>query len=123
MTTQEVAERFVGMIRRGESLQAVDEFCAPEIVSVEAMDFNGEGREQRGFDAVRAKNVWWFSVNELHSAEVDGPFVSPERFALRFRFDFTNKESGKRQVFDEVAVYTVENGKIVREEFLYGPMG
>jgi hypothetical protein len=123
MTTQELADRFTAMLRRGENLQAVDEFYAPGIVSVEAMDFNGQGREQRGLEEVRGKNVWWFSVNEVHNAEVDGPFVSPERFALRFHFEFTNKESGQRQAFDEVAVYTVEGGKIVHEEFLYGPMG
>jgi hypothetical protein len=51
-----------------------------------------------------------------------GPFVSPERFAVRYSFDWTRKSSGEHVVLDEVAVYTVTNGKISREEFLYSDL-
>ena len=33
--------------------------------------------------------------------------------------DVTPKASGERMQMDEVAVYTVKDGKIVQEEFLY----
>jgi ketosteroid isomerase-like protein len=33
--------------------------------------------------------------------------------------DITNKESGERVAMDEIALYTVENGKISEERFYY----
>jgi hypothetical protein len=94
------------------------------VVSVEAMDFQGHDREIRGKDAVLANNTTWLAGNDVHRADVQGSFVSPERFALHFDFDFTrkapSKNAGERVRMAEVAVYRVENGQIVREEFLYG---
>ena len=48
-----------------------------------------------------------------------GPYPNGDRFAVRFAFDITNKPSGKRMQMDEVGLFTVENGKITREEFFY----
>ena len=45
--------------------------------------------------------------------------LDPTRFAVRFVYDITRKMDGKRVVLDEVAVFTVANEKIVREEFFY----
>ncbi len=36
---------------------------------------------------------------------------------MRFTYDVTNKPSGRRFKLDEVALLTVENDKIAREEF------
>jgi len=122
VTTQDLANEFVALCREGRFLDAVDRFYAEDIVSVEAMDFLGMGREMKGKEAVRAKNVGWFTDNEVHSAKVTGPFVSPERFSMMIEFDWTQRASGNRIQMHEVAVYTVENGQIQREEFLYGEM-
>lgn len=92
---------------------------ADDVVSVEAADFQGMGREMRGKAAVKAKNETWFAENEIHSASITGPFLSPERFAVMYSFESTRRATGERVKFNEVAVYTVVEGKIVREEFLY----
>jgi hypothetical protein len=119
MTTAEVAAQLVALCREGKFLDAVKTLHADDIISVEAMDYQGLGREMRGKEAVLAKNVAWFEDNDIHSAAVTGPFVSEERFGVWFSFDWTRKASGERVQFSEVAVYTVANGKIVHEEFLY----
>ncbi len=78
--------------------------------------------EMRGIDKIRGKNQWWFDNNEVHSAKVEGPFPHNDRFAVKFHYDVTPKDGpmkGKRMQMDEVGVYTVKNGKIVREEFFY----
>ena len=49
----------------------------------------------------------------------DGPLAHGDRFVVGFQYDVTNKPSGKRMKMDEVGLYTVRNGKIVREEFFY----
>ena len=39
------------------------------------------------------------------------------------KYDLTNKQSGQRFQMEEVAVYQVSGGKIVREEFFYAGPG
>jgi ketosteroid isomerase-like protein len=119
MTIHDVAQQLVALCREGKNLEAIETLYADDVVSVEALDFAGTGREMKGKEAVIAKNNWWFSANELHSVTVAGPFVSPEFFAAVHTFDVTQKESGKRILMNEVGLYTVQDGKIVREEFLY----
>jgi hypothetical protein len=119
MTTAEVATELAALCRNGRFLEAIETFYAADIVSVEARELGGMPREMRGKDAVKGKNVWWLDNNEVHSVSVTGPFVSPERFALILTFDRTYKPTGERSQFSEVAVYTVVDGKISRDEFLY----
>jgi hypothetical protein len=57
--------------------------------------------------------------HEVHSANVTGPWPHGDRFIVGFQYDVTNKPSGKRMKLDEVGLYTVSKGKIVREEFFY----
>ena len=120
MTTAEIATQVVALCREGKFIDAVKTFYADDIVSVEAADYQGFGREMHGKDAVIRKNTAWFSDNEIHSASIVGPFVSPEKFAVSYSFDWTKKATGERVQFNEVAVYTVVDGRIAREEFLYG---
>jgi hypothetical protein len=83
-------------------------------VSVEAVAMPGVQQEIKGLAAVEGKGEWWLANHEIHSASVTGPWPHGERFV-----DVTNKPSGKRMKVDEVGLYTVRNGKIVREEFFY----
>lgn len=122
MTTLEVANQFVALCRERKFLDAVESFYSDDVVSVEPMDYQGTGREMHGKEALKNKNGLWFAENDVHSSSVTGPFVSPERFAVKYSFDWTRKSSGERVVLEEVAVYTVSNGKINREEFLYSDL-
>ena len=51
--------------------------------------------------------------------KVTGPFPHDDRFVVIFDMDVTNKAMGQRFQMQEAALYTVANGKIVREEFFY----
>lgn len=118
-TAREVANELVAMVRELRMLEAVDELYGDDVVSVEALDFEGTGRETRGKAAVREKGVRWLANNELHGVEVTACYASPEGFAVEMWFDRTQKNGGARERFGEIGVYRVEEGKIVREEFLY----
>ncbi|QOJ01884.1 MAG: nuclear transport factor 2 family protein [Phycisphaeraceae bacterium] len=87
-----------------------------KIASVEG---HGVGMAWVGLKAVRAKNDGWVAEHAIHGASAEGPFVGSTGFTVRFKMDVETKATGQRQVMDEVGVYTVENGKIVREEFMY----
>ena len=48
-----------------------------------------------------------------------GPWRHANRFIIGFQIDVTSKPSGQRMRMEEMAPYTVEKGKIVREGFFY----
>ena len=119
MSTMTVGTKLVELARQGKGVEAVETLYAKDIVSVEAASMPGMSQEMRGIDAIRGKNKWWVENHEVHSAEALGPFPHGDRFATVFRYDVTNKQSGQRMKMEEVAVYTVRDDKIVREEFFY----
>lgn len=119
MTTAEVAHRLVALCREFKNFDAMHELYADSIVSVEAFPDPAGHLETAGKEAVIKKSMDWGAAHEIHSASTEGPFVAQDRFATLFDFDVTNKASGQRRRMREVAVYTVANGQIVREEFLF----
>ncbi len=121
VSTQEIGAQLVALCSQGQNLEAINTLYADHAVSVEAMDCPEEGfhRVTEGIDAIRAKNEFWFEHNEVHSGECIGPFPNDDRFAVFFRYDATCKKTNQRYQMDEVGLYTVADGKIVREEFFY----
>ena len=119
MTALEVGKKLVELCQKGQNLIAIETLYSPNIVSVEAMDMPGMPAEMRGMEAIVGKNKWWMDNHEVHSASCEGPFPHGDRFIVRFTYDVTNKPSQKRMLMDEMALYAVENDKIVREEFFY----
>lgn len=118
MNTEQVAQKVVELCRKRAWREAIDTLYADDIVSVEAHNPSGGSPEMRGIEAVREKTEWWTNNMEVHSHEVSGPFLAHDRFVVQFDVDVTDKESKKRMQMSEVGVYTVKDGKIVREEFL-----
>lgn len=118
----EVGQQLVELCRQGRNMEAIAELYSPDIVSREATEMPDYPAEIRGIDAVIEKNERWSATTEVHSASVEGPFPHNDRFAVKYHFDVTPKTgpaAGQRFEMDEIAVYTVEDGKIVREEFFY----
>ena len=118
MSTEEVAQKVVELCRKQAWREALDTLYAKDIVSVEAGGMGGESPEKRGIDEVRGKTDWWVQNMEVHNVKVSGPFVAHDRFVVQYDIDVTDKDSKKRMQMSEVGVYTVKDGKIVREEFL-----
>ena len=118
MNTEEVAKKVVELTRKQAWHEAVDALYDKDIVSVEASGMGGDSPEKRGIDQIRGKVDWWVNNMQVHSFKVSGPFVAHDRFVVQYDADVTDKGSKKRMQVSEVGVYTVKNGKIVREEFL-----
>ena len=122
MEQMQIAKELVAGCREGGSRvrDNLERLYAAEAVSVEASDMGGQGRETHGLDGIKGKHDWWDGAMEEHSTSVTGPFRhGDDRFAVIFDVDATDKKSGKRMQMQEVAVYHVADGKIVREEFFY----
>ncbi len=118
MNTEEVAQQVVVLTRKQAWKEAVDTLYDENIVSVEASGMEGGSPETHGLKGIHAKVDWWINSMEVHSCKVSRPFVAHDRFVVQYDVDVTDKESKKRMQISEVGVYTVKNGKIVREEFL-----
>jgi ketosteroid isomerase-like protein len=119
MSTMDIANKMVGLCKQGKNLEALNTLFSEDVVSVEAGGPPGMDRESKGLAAVKAKGDWWMSNHEIHSASVTGPWPHDDKFIVGFLYDVTNKPSGQRMKMDEVGLYTVKNGKIIREEFFY----
>jgi hypothetical protein len=113
MTTEEVAKKVVELVRKQAWYEALDTLYDNDIVSVEA-----NAPDSRGKEAVRGKIDWWVNAMQVHAFKASEPFVAHDRFVVQYDADVTEKESKKRRKMSEVGVYTVKDGKIVREEFL-----
>jgi len=114
MNTEQVAKKVVELVRKQAWYEALDHLYDDNVVSVEG----GAGDEKRGQEAVRGKVDWWLDAMQVHSFNASEPFVAHDRFVVQYDADITEKESKDRRKLSEVGVYTVKNGKIVREEFL-----
>lgn len=120
MTLNEIANELVAGCREGREAENLGKLYAPDAVSVEAAEMPGMGREAQGLEAIRGKHEWWESSFEVLDGNVGGPFPhGDDRFAVHFSMKAKNKETGDITDMEEVAVYHVAGGKIVREEFFY----
>lgn len=125
MNTIEVGKRLVELTSANNDAQALDELYADTIVSIEtnAAEGGAEGgngpNTWEGIAAVREKHAWWNSVVTTHSTTVEGPYAGIEdnHFVVKFVADITMQEQPRSQM-TEVGLFTVENGKIVREVYL-----
>ena len=119
VSTAALAQELVSLCRAGKYLDCVAKFYSRDIVSVEPFGTAEKPAEMRGIDAIRGKNQRWVENMDIHKAEMVGPFVGEDQFAVRYDFDFTVKQSGQRMQLSEMGLYTVKDGKIVREQFFY----
>jgi hypothetical protein len=119
-TALEIGKQLVGFCQAGKNLDSINTLYSDDIVSVEAFAPPGGDRTVKGIEGVRGKHDWWEKNHVVHSAETYGPYPhGDDKFAVRFVYDITQKATDRRVTMDEVAVFTVSNGKIVREEFFY----
>jgi hypothetical protein len=122
MATMDIAKKLVELCRQGKNDEAVKTLFSADAVSVEAFAPDGGPTEVKGMEGILGKGKWWVENHEIHSAAVTGPWPHGNRFVAGFQYDVTNKPSGRRMKLDEVGLYTIEHGKIVREEFFYSGM-
>jgi ketosteroid isomerase-like protein len=119
MTTKEVAKQLVELCNKGENMKAVQTLYARNIVSVEPVAMPPMPAETRGIESVIAKTRAWMEAHEVHSGKAIGPFVAHKQFIVEFDYDITIKKTGQRLQMREAGLYTVHDGKVVREDFFF----
>jgi ketosteroid isomerase-like protein len=119
MNTLEIGQKMVELCRLGKNDEAIKTLFSKDIVSVEAGAPPGQEATTKGMEAVLGKGKWWVDNHIIHDAKAEGPWPNGDKFIVRFTYDVTFKPDNKRFTMDEAALYTVANGKVVKEEFFY----
>ena len=118
MTTQQVADRFNELAQTGQWDQIQTELYADNAVSIEPEHAQGF-QTVSGIDAIRGKGKQFGEmVEEMHGGYSNKPEVAGNHFAVAMGMDVTMKGMGRAKL-DEIAVYEVKDGKVVKEQFFY----
>jgi hypothetical protein len=118
-STLEVGQQYVSLCKEGKFEQCLELLFSPDAVSIEAGGPPGMDLTSTGLDAIVAKGKWWREMHSIQKCEVFGPYPNADRFVVRFLMQVTNTKSNQQMTMDEAALFTVANGKIVKEEFFY----
>ena len=103
------------MVLAGKALEAFDQFYADEVVMQENAAAPVSGKA-----ANRAREVEFFSsITDFRGAQVLSVGCSDDKTYVEWTFDYTHKDWGVRK-YQQVAVQTWKNGKIIHERFYYG---
>jgi len=118
MTTQEVANRMNELFKEFKWTEVQEELFAENAVSIEPPHAQGL-QTVEGLAAIKKKAEDFNNmVEEFHGGWVGDPIVGGSHIAFAMGIDATYKGIG-RQKMEEIAVYEVKDGKIVKEQFFY----
>lgn len=118
MKTQELAQKLVAFMRQGQMMEAQAELYADDVVSIEP-----EGGMMppvtKGKAAIAEKGKQFAAmIEERHGGEISDPVVGGDFFSVSMMLDATMKGMGRLKL-EEICVYEVKNGKIVKEQFFF----
>lgn len=118
MSTQEVANRLSQLFKEFKFAEIQNEFFSDDVESIEPPHAQGI-QSVKGIEAVRKKGEDFNKmVEEVHGGYVGEPIVAGNYIAVTMGMDITMKGFGRTKT-DEIAVYEVKDGKIVKEQFFY----
>jgi hypothetical protein len=120
-TTKQIANQLVELCRQGKFEEAIKNLYSKDAESIEPAKAAAQGWEThiKGLDKFFEKGEKWRSMTEtFHGVTVTDPIVIGNQIALGMTMDVTMK-GRPRNNFEEIAVYEVADGKIVKEQFFY----
>jgi hypothetical protein len=118
LTTQQVADRYNELAQSNQWHIIQEELFADDAVSIEPAHTQGLQTVQ-GKEAIKAKGVQFQEmVEEMYGGYANAPIVAGNHFTLTMGMDVKMKGM-ERSKMDEVCVYEVKDGKIVKEQFFY----
>jgi ketosteroid isomerase-like protein len=118
MTTQEVANRMNELFKENKWNVVQDELFAEDAESIEPPQSQGL-QSVKGLAAIKQKGEDFNNmIEEMHGGWVSEPIVAGNFISFGMGMDVTMKGAGRMKM-DEIAVYEVKDGKIVKEQFFF----
>lgn len=112
---REIGTAVAAAFNQGKGDEVAQSYWSSDIASIE-----GSGQAFHGKASAIAKGEGWSKAHTVLGAAAEGPYVGATGFALKFRMHVRVNATGQEIHMDEVGVYTVRDGKIIAEEFMYG---
>ena len=109
-----IAERLVALCREQKFVEAYRELYGEEAESIDPQF--SLMPPARGLITLIEREKQFLAKATIHKVEVSEPLIAGNHFAVRIYMDFNIEERGNK-VVDELAVYHVKGGKIVRQQF------
>lgn len=117
MTVEQVATRLADYCRNEQFTQALKELYAENAVSIELFEFPGFDKETKGLKAMMEKDKKFSAmVESRYGTTVSEPLIAGNSFAFVLTMDMKMKGRDRERLI-ELCVYTVEDGKIISEQF------
>jgi hypothetical protein len=120
MTTQEVANRFNQLAQENKWMDIQDALYSDDAVSIEPPHAAATGLQNaQGREGLKKKaEAFNEMIEEMHGGYCSQSVVGGTHFAVAMGMDVTLKGAGRINM-DEIAVYEVREGKIVKEQFFF----
>jgi hypothetical protein len=121
MTTQEIAATYQELMTQRKFTEIQDTYYHEDVVCQEPEKAASMGMSivTRGREAIKAKGIARRAAMEtLHSYTCSEPIVAGEFFSVVLKQEVTFK--GKPRIaIEEIGIFQVKDGKIVKEQFFY----
>ena len=120
MTTQEVADKFYEMGQANQWDKIQDELYSDDAESIEPPNAEMSGlKNVQGKAALKEKSKQFNEmVEEMYGGFCSKPVVGGNYFSVAMGMDAKFKGM-ERMNMDEICVYEVKDGKIVKEQFFF----
>jgi ketosteroid isomerase-like protein len=118
LTTQDIANRLYELFKENKWQEVQDELFSDDAESIEPPGSQGLP-SVKGLEEIKKKGKDWENmIQEVHGGWTGEPIVAGNHIAVAMGVDATMKD-GNRMKMDEIAVYEVRDGRIVKEQFFY----
>ena len=117
MTTQEIVDRLIALVKEGKNVQAEEELYAQDVVSFEQNGYSTSGLEA----TIEKTKAAFANVEEMFGGGITQAYVGASSFLLVFEMDMKPK-GGERMQAKEYGFYKVKDGKIAEEYFFAEPL-
>ncbi len=122
MTTQQVAEKYNQLVKENDWGKIQDELFSTDAKSIEPAHAveSGQGmKNASNLEEIKKKGQdFGRMVEEMHGGYCTDPVIGGNHFSVAMGMDVTMKGAGRVKM-DEIVVYEVKDGKIVKEQFFY----
>src|ERR1700761_1907218 len=115
-TITEIASRLSSLCASHQFVDAYNELYSEHAVSIDPIYKN---QPLEGLVQLVERERQFLAATEVHEVHVSEPMFAGNYFCVVISLDFTPKGQERKRV-EELAVYKVENGKIVSQQFFIG---
>lgn len=118
MSTEDIAKKFSEYAKEGKWIECQADLFSDDAESIEPPHSQGL-QSVKGREGFKQKSEQFNQmIEEVHGGWCSEPVVGGNYFSVGMGMDVTLKGQGRIKM-DEIALYEVKDGKIVKEQFFY----